>query len=154
MSTTQPYQERYRFPAGFAQMLFICTAFVIGGLFAKLPVPLKVVELVVFGGGGLAVLVLGLRFTRRAALRVDAAGLTFGAVGMRDQSTTQVPWSDIRTVRISRQPEPPRLPVVTVVRRHGQAPITRPVKGWRLDQERFAEALRAVAPGVGLTDER
>ena len=154
MTAAQEYEERYRFPAGFAQMLFICVAFVLGGLFAHLPALLGAVELAVFGTGAVILLVVGLRMTRRTALRVDESGLAFGAPALNDPSTERVPWPDVRAARVSRQVEAPYLPLITVTRRGGQPQVSKQVKGWRLDRDRFVESVQAFAPDIRVTDDR
>ncbi|GAA4671053.1 hypothetical protein [Phytohabitans rumicis] len=155
MSTVQGYEVRYGFPGGYARLLFVCAAFVFGGLFVPLPAAVRLVELIVFGGGGLVLLVLGIRATVLAALRVDESGLTLGGAPTSYEPTTRhVPWSELRAVRLSRQREAPYLPVITAVRRGNREAFSKPLKGWRLDTDKLAQALNAFAPGVRLTDER
>jgi hypothetical protein len=156
MSSAPEYEARYGFPASYARLLFVCVAFALASAFIfALPTALQAVELVIFGGGGLALLALGLRATRLAALRVDESGLTLGGSPMNYRTTTQVvPWPELRAVRLSRQREMARLPVVTAVRRGNQEPLSKPVQGWSLDADRLAEALKAFGPRISLTDDR
>jgi hypothetical protein len=154
MASADAYQEKYGFPAGYARLLFICVAFVLGGIFVALPVATRMVELLLFGGGGLVLTFLGLRATRMVALRVDEDGITLGGSPMQYASTTTVvPWPEMRTVRLTRQPEGPSLPVITAVRRGQREPVSKTVQGWRLDSERLGAALKVFAPGVHLNDE-
>lgn len=155
MSTAQGYEVSYGFPAGYARLLFVCVAFVLGGLLVPLHPAVRLVELIIFGGGGLVLVILGLRATRLAALRVDESGLTLGGAPTNYEPTTQhVPWPELRAVRLSRQQEIPHLPVITIVRRGNREKFSKPVRGWRLDPDKLAEALTAFAPNVRLTDER
>ncbi len=156
MSSAPEYEVRYGFPPSYARLLFVCVAFALASVFIfALPTALQAAELVIFGGGGLALLALGLRATRLAALRVDESGLTLGGSPMNYRTTTQVvPWPELRAVRLSRQREMARLPVVTAIRRGNQEPLSKPVQGWSLDADRLAEALKAFGPRVSLTDDR
>jgi hypothetical protein len=155
MASADAYQEKYGFSAGYARLLFVCVAFVLGGIFIPLPTALRVVELVVFGSGGLVLLFLGLQATRLAALRVDAAGITLGGSPAKYASTTTVvPWAELRTVRLTRQPEAPFLPVITAVPRGKRESVSKTVQGWRLDSDKLEVALKAFAPAVRLNDER
>jgi len=155
MASADAYQEKYRFPATYSRLLFICVAFVLGGIFVALPVATKMVELVIFGGGGLVLTFLGLRVTRLVALRIDEDGITLGGSPMQYASTTTVvPWPEMRMVRLTRQPEGPSLPVITAVRRGQREPVSKTVQGWRLDSERLGAALKVFAPGVYLNDQR
>jgi hypothetical protein len=155
MPDAHEYEEKYGFPPGYSRLLFVCTAFVFSGLLLALPLALRIVEVVVFGGAGLVLLVLGLRATRLAALRVDEHGLTLGGAPSKYSSTTQLlPWNELRAVRLSRQSQMPRLPVITAIRRGNREPASKPVQGWRIDPDKLRHALTAFASGVRLTDER
>lgn len=154
MTSADAYQEKYSFPASHARLLFICVAFVLGGIFVALPVATRMVELLLFGGGGLVLTFLGIRAARVVALRVDEDGITLGGSPTQYASTTTVvPWSEIRTVRLTRQPAGPSLPVITVVPHGRREPVSKTVQGWRLDSERLGAALKVFAPGVHLNDE-
>lgn len=155
MSTAPVYQEKYGFPADYARLLFICAAFALAGIVVPLPGWLRLLEFVIFGGAGLALLVLGVRATTLIALKVDETGLTLGGTPLRYTATTQVvPWPELRAVRLSRQSEIPRLPVLTADRRGKREPLNKVIKGWRLDVEKLGEAMLSLAPGVHLTDRR
>jgi hypothetical protein len=144
MSTAEAYEARYGFPPSYARLLFVCAAFAVGSLFVALPPTLRVVELAVFGGGGLVLIALGLRATRLVALRVDESGLTLGGSPTSYRSTTRVvPWPELRAVRLTRETGGARLPVLTAVRRGNREDFSKRVQGWRLDPDKLAEALKA-----------
>jgi hypothetical protein len=155
MSTAALYEEKYGFPSEYARLLFVCAAFVLGGLIVPMPAWLRLVETAVFGLGGLTLAVLGLRASRLVALRVDETGLTLGGSPLRYATTTQVvPWSQLRAVRLTRESKPPHLTVVTADRKGKAEPLAKAVKGWYVDPARLGAAMLAVAPGVALTDRR
>ena len=155
MASADAYQEKYSFPASYARLLFICIAFVLGGIFVALPVATRMVELVIFGGGGLVLTFLGLRANRLVALQVDEDGITLGGSPMQYASTTTVvPWNEMRMLRLTRQPGGPSLPVITAVTNGQREPVSKTVQGWRLEPERLRAALQVFAPGVHLKDER
>jgi hypothetical protein len=150
---TQEYEARYGFPPSYARLLFVCAAFAVGSLFVALPPTIRMVELAIFGGGGLVLVALGLRATRLVALRVDESGLTLGGTPTSYRSTTQVvPWPEVRSVRLSREPDGARLPVLTAVRRGKREDLSKRIQGWRLDTDKLAAALKAV--NVPLLDNR
>ena len=118
MSTPPVYEEKYGFPNDYARLLFVCAAFTLGGLIVPMPWWVRLAETAIFGFGGLALAVLGLRASRLAALRVDESGLTLGGNPLRYATTTQVvPWSQLRAVRLTRESKPPYLSVVTADRK-------------------------------------
>jgi hypothetical protein len=155
MSTAPVYEERYGFPGDYARLLAICVAFALGGLVVPLPSAVRLAEFLIFGVGGVALAVLGLRATRLVALRVDESGLTLGGSPLRYGSTTQVvPWSELRAIRVSREKGAPGLFIVTADRKGKAEPLAKTVKGWRLDVAKLGEALLSLAPAVRLADYR
>jgi hypothetical protein len=147
------YEVRYGFPPSHARLLFVCVAFALGSLFIPLSPALRTVELAIFGGGALVLVMLGLRATRLAALRVDESGFTLGGTLANYQTTTHhVTWPELRQVRLSRDTTGARLPVVTAVRRGNREDFRKPVQGWRLDPDKLAEALKAF--NITLLDNR
>jgi hypothetical protein len=165
------------------------TAWTLGGciLFTALLLGLPDIDqatriggLLLFGGGGLALLTTAL--SRKTALRVDETGILLGGWTPRYRaSTLHVPWQDIAGVVLWHQVLPGTwpMPYVGVVRREGLPPVpvsrgwalrataralvpvpydvlltSRPVNGWRLDEERLAAAVRHFAPDVRITDQR
>ena len=155
MSSAQEYVARYGFPASYARLLFVCAAFAVGSLFVALPPTLRAVELAIFGGGGVVLVVLGLRTIRLVALRVDESGLTLGGPPNSYRTgTLVVPWPELRAIRLTREPDGARLPVLTAVRRGNREDVSKRVQGWRLDTDKLAEALNAFATKVSLQDNR
>ena len=65
-----------------------------------------------------------------------------------------MPWKELRAVKIARQPGPPHLPVVTADRKGKADPVSKVVKGWRLDVKQLGETMLALAPAVRLNDQR
>ena len=142
--STPEYVARYGFPASYARLLFVCAAFAVGSLFVALPPAVRAVELAIFGGGAVVLVALGLRTIRLVALRVDTAGLTLGGTPNGYRSTTRVvPWTELRAVRLTREPDGARLPVITAVRRGNREDFSKRVQGWRLDTDKLAEAMKA-----------
>jgi hypothetical protein len=150
---TRQYEVRYGFPPSYARLLFVCAAFAVGSLFVALPPTLRAVELAFFGTGAVVLVVVGLRTTRLVALRADESGLTLGGTPNNYRSTTRVvPWPEVRSVRLTREPDGARLPVLTAVRRGKREDYSKRVQGWRLDTDRLAAALKAA--NVALLDNR
>jgi hypothetical protein len=151
------YEERYRFPAEYARLLFVCAAFSVAALILPLPGIVRFVELVIFGGGVVALLVLGLRTTRQVAVRADADGLAIGRRPTRFTYTTEVTaWRDVSGVRLAKPKATAGPPVVvlTATRRAGRGAVETPVKGWKLDVDKFTAALANHAPRVRVVDTR
>ena len=149
------YEERYRFPAEYARLLFICVAFTAAALFLRLPPAVRIGELVLFGGGAIALLVLGMRGLAQVAVRVDDAGLTVGSRPSRFRYTADThPWPDVRGVRLNRPEGTPPAPVLTVTLRGNRPPVPLPIRGWRVDPDRLAAALAAHAPKVKFVNDR
>ncbi|MGX1543693.1 hypothetical protein [Streptomyces adustus] len=142
------------------------------------PLGLRIVGLLLFGGGGL--LMAAGALTRKTAFRVDATGILLGGSPVRYRATTaHVPWQDITAVVLWQQPVPHSvLPWVGVARREGAPPLpgsgqgritrsigealtpvpaellvaSRAVNGWRLDRSRLATAVAYFAPGVQVVE--
>jgi hypothetical protein len=148
------YEERYRFPGEYARLLFVCVAFSLGSLL-PLPPVVRIAELVLFGGGAVALLVLGLRATAQVALRVDAAGLTLGLRPDRFHFANQlIPWPELTTLRLARPQRVPPVPELTANRRGRRPPLTLAVRGWKLDPDKLTAALAVHAPRVRFSDNR
>ena len=155
MPTAPVYEARYGFPTDCSRLLGLCTAFALGSLVVPLPWGVRLAEFVIFAVAGVAVTVIGLRATRLAALRADETGLTIGGSVLRYASTTTtVPWKELRAVKIARQSGPPHLPVVTADRKGKAEPVSKPVKGWRLDVKQLGDTMLSLAPAVRLNDQR
>jgi len=155
MAAGAGYEERFRFPPEYARFLFVCAAFALASLVLPLPALVRTVELVVFGGGGLVLLALGLRGMNHVALRVDEVGLTLGRRPNRLRFTTElVPWADVRAVRLAQEPRSSAPAVLTVTRRGNQPPAELSLRDWKLAGDRFAAALAAHAPRVRFADDR
>jgi hypothetical protein len=147
MIGSMAYEERYGFNPAFARLLFICVAFVVAGLVFKLPLVARIIEFVVFGGGAIVLTGLGLRATRRVVLRVDHDGVALDA--------EELPWSEVRSIKVGKLDKPPYAATVTVARRGNRPPLVKPVQGWKLNSDRLRQAVTAFAPKkVGFSDDR
>lgn len=139
---------------------------------------LRVLGIVLFGGGGLLMAVNAL--SRKVAFRVDGTGVLLGGSPARYAATTaHVPWQDIAAVVLWRQGTAAGMPWVGVARHPGSEPLpgpgqgraahatvralvphvpadvtlaSRAVTGWRLDREQLAAAVTHFAPDVPVVD--
>lgn len=119
---------------------------------------------------------------RRVALRVDATGVTLGITPPWPASRiASVPWSDVKRIVLWRQPaNRTTMRYIGVERVEGAPPLpgsarnatlqklntavapahvpeqvvndSRPISGWRLDEERLARAVAQFAPHVEIVD--
>lgn len=174
------YVARYGWNRRSGTLLIGALVFVIVAVTAPMPLPLRVVTIVLFGGG--ALWFTGSAATRRVALRVDATGITLGGSPARYRSTTLlVPWPDVKEIVLWRQPMPYGRSMVYlgVVRRKHTHPsagrrgrrasqtaaralvpnvsadtllASRAVNLWRLDPARMATAVAHFAPGIHVLD--
>lgn len=170
------YEARYGLGGRTWKTLVTALVFVILGITLKLSLAVRIADFVLFGAGGLAVLVTGL--SRQVAFRVDAQGVTLGGVPPRYRSGTRVvPWPEIERIVLWRQrlPRGRSLLYVGLVRPQGAPPLTgrasratgravataltpgisadllaasRAVNGWQLDTGRLVTAAGHFAPGV------
>jgi hypothetical protein len=178
--TSEPvYEARYGFDrstAGASAVALLFTVVLLAVPEDEVPLPVRVLGLLLFGGGGLLLLLGAL--TRKVALRVDSSGILLGGTPVRYRATTVlVPWEDVRAVFLWRQQAgPASLPWVGLARRPGAPRLPGPgqgpgaarvmeslmpawvpgevgqagraVNGWRLDRDRFTAALAHFAPDV------
>jgi hypothetical protein len=173
------YVARYGWNGRSGGLIIGAAVFVLIAVTVPMSLALRVVTLVLFGGG--ALVFLASIATRRVALRVDARGITLGGSPGRYRSTTRlIPWAEVREVVLWRQPMPYGRSVRYVaVARHGGAPplagrrgrragqvsarALTPVSGdmllasraanlWRLDTVRMTAAIAYFAPGVRVID--
>jgi len=173
------YVARYGWNGRSGGLIIGAAVFVLIAVTAPMSLALRVVTLVLFGGGAL-VFIANIA-TRRVALRVDASGITLGGSPGRYRSTTRlIPWADVREVVLWRQPMPYGRSVryVAVARHRGAPPLAgrrgrragqltaralTPVSGdmllasraanlWRLDTDRMTAAVAHFAPGVRVVD--
>jgi hypothetical protein len=171
------YEARYGWNGRTGRIVVVGIVFAVAGV--ALPLVLRIIDIVFFGGG--ALFFLGVICTRRVAFRVDASGVTLGGTPPRYRSGTRmVPWADIRKVVLWEQPMPygRSMRYVGLVRRKGAPPLagrrgqrlgrataralvpdhvsgdtllaSRAVNSWRLDTGRLAAAVEHFAPHVKL----
>jgi hypothetical protein len=151
------YEERYRLTAGAAPTLGV-SLFMIGLLFrAEAPWAAGAVIAVALA----ILLVPAVAARRRVAFRADYAGLTFGsapgALMLRRGQQVFIPWGEVDTIVL--HPDDSgvagrsgRVGRVEVRRRDQAGGMTREVSGWRLDRERLASVIAAVAPGIAVVE--
>jgi hypothetical protein len=173
------YVARYGWNGRSGGLIIGAAVFVLIAVTVPMSLALRVVTLVLFGGG--ALVFIASIATRRVALRVDARGITLGGSPGRYRSTTRlIPWADVREVVLWRQPMPYGRSVryVAVARHKGAPPLAgrrgrragqvtaralTPVSGdmllasraanlWRLDTDRMTAAVAHFAPGVRVVD--
>src|SRR5580693_172824 len=122
------YVARYGWNGRSGGLIIGAAVFVLIALTVPMSLALRVVTLVLFGGG--ALVFIASIATRRVALRVDASGVTLGGSPGRYRSTTRlIPWAEIKEIVLWRQPMPygRSMRYVGVARRKG----TRPLAGRR-----------------------
>jgi hypothetical protein len=173
------YVARYGWNGRSGGLIIGAAVFVLVAVTVPMSLALRVVTLVLFGGG--ALVFIASIATRRVALRVDARGITLGGSPGRYRSTTRlIPWADVREVALWRQPMPYGRSVryVAVARHRGAPPLAgrrgrragqvtaralTPVSGdmllasraanlWRLDTDRMTAAVAHFAPSVRVVD--
>ena len=118
------YVARYGWNGRSGGLIIGAAVFVLIALTVPMSLALRVVTLVLFGGG--ALVFIASIATRRVALRVDARGITLGGSPGRYRSTTRlIPWADVREVVLWRQPMPYGRSVryVAVARHRGAPPL-------------------------------
>ena len=168
------YEARYGWNRRTGRIVIVGLVFAVAGI--ALPLVLRIIDIVFFGGG--ALFFLGVICTRRVAFRVDASGVTLGGTPPRYRSGTRmVPWADIKQVVLWEQQLPygSSIRYVGLVRRKGAPPLagrrarrlgqvaraavphhvsgdtlmaSRAANSWRLDTDRLAAAVAHFAPGV------
>ena len=160
------YVARYGWNGRSGGLIIGAAVFVLIALTVPMSLALRVVTLVLFGGG--ALVFIASIATRRVALRVDARGITLGGSPGRYRSTTRlIPWADVREVVLWRQPMPYGRSVryVAVARHRGAPPLAgrrgrgRPgdsPRAYAGQRRRAAGQPRSepVAPGYGPDDRR
>jgi hypothetical protein len=173
------YEERYRLTGRAAAGLAVSALLVAGGFLWHLPVVFLPLGL---GLAALAAQGAGVidQIRRTTAFRADQAGITLGAVPdkltVRRGSRLLIPWPDVERIILYRVQSRRRgrritVPCIGVQRRATAEPLrwgnepapgcpvprvpawaTRTITGWRLDRDRLAAVLAAVAPGVPVLD--
>lgn len=140
-----PYEAKYGWNRQAVRIIVIALVFCAAALLPGMPLWLKIVDIVFFGGGAVMIAVFSLRGT--TAVRVDQAGVTLCASPLYPKSTTRLfPWEDVASVVIWRGPfsgRVNRLEFVGVERRPGAAPITGKFSG-----RAARSAARLEAPGI------
>jgi hypothetical protein len=87
------YVARYGWNGRSGGLIIGAAVFVLIAVTAPMSLALRVVTLVLFGGG--ALVFIASIATRRVALRVDASGITLGGSPGRYRSATRlIPWAD------------------------------------------------------------
>jgi hypothetical protein len=167
------YEERYRLTGRATAGLTASVLLIVIGFLWHLPViflPLGLI-LAVLAAQNAGVID---RVRRTTAFRADQAGITLGTVPdkltVRRGSRLFIPWADVERIvlypgraagtqcigvqrRATAEPlrwgneQAPGCPVPRV-----PAWATRTIRGWRLDRDRLAAAVAAVAPGVSILD--
>lgn len=176
-----PYEAKYGWNRQSWRIIGLALVFGAAALLPSMPLWLKIVDLVFFGGGALVIATASLRGA--TAIRVDQTGVTLCASPLWPRSTTRLfPWEDVVSVVIWRGPfsgRINRLEFVGVERRPGAPPLTgkfigprsvaaarrdspglppdmavtrAATNGWVLDHGRLAAAVTQFAPGVGVAD--
>ncbi len=176
-----PYEAKYGWNRQSWRIIGLALVFCAAVLVPGMPLWLKILDLVFFGGGAMMIAAASLRGA--TAIRVDEAGVTLCATPLWPRSTTRLfPWADIDSVVIWRGPfsgRINRLEFVGVDRRPGAPPLTgkfigprsraaarrdapglppdmavsrAATNGWLLDHGRLAAAVAQFAPGVGVVD--
>ncbi|MEU9128945.1 hypothetical protein AB0D08_12710 [Kitasatospora sp. NPDC048540] len=178
------YESRFGWSARTVGVLLTCLLFVTVLLLADvfgtgpLGAVLRICGLLLFGGGALVMAyICG---SRKVALRVDADGILLGGTPLRYAATTTlVPWSEVRGLRLWLQPLPygSSMPYVGVHRVPGAARLpgtptgplgrsavedltgvdaelvsaSRAVNGWPLDTDTLLATVGRYAPGAVIT---
>lgn len=173
------YEERYRLTSRAAAVLVASVLLVAVGFLWHLPVVflpfgLGLAVLTAQGAGMID------QARRAMAFRADPAGITLGAVPdkltVHRGSRLFIPWPDVDRIILYRVHPRGRgahvmVPCIGVQRRAKAAPLrwgnepapgcpvprvpawaTRTITGWRLDRDRLAAVLAAVAPSVPILD--
>lgn len=165
-------------------LLLASVLFCMAAILVPMPMAMRVLSLVFFGGGAIALLAVGL--SRKVALRIDQSGITLGGSPLRYAATTaHVPWHDVEAVVLWRQSLAQDLPYLGVLRPDGAPPLPgtpgasrtgramaglgravagapddrlvascRAINGWRVDPTELAAALLRFAGDVPLIDQR
>jgi hypothetical protein len=172
------YEERYRLTGRAAAVLAVSALLVAVGFLWHLPVVflpfgLGLAALAAQGAGVID------QARRTTAFRADQAGITLGAVPdkltVHRGSRLFIPWPDVERIILYRVHRRGHghipVPCIGVQRRATAAPLrwgnepapgcpvarvpawaTRTITGWRLDRDRLAAVLAAMAPGVPILD--
>jgi hypothetical protein len=176
-----PYEARYGLNRQSLRVIVLSLAFCAAALLPVVPLVLKVLVFVFFGG--IAAVLVAVSLPRTIALRVDQLGITLCASPLYPKSTTRLfRWEDVANVMIW-QGDPSgrinRLEYVGVERRPGAPPITgkfvgrraqsaarlntpgippevaltrAATNGWVLDHERLTATVTHFAPWVHVID--
>jgi hypothetical protein len=166
------YEARYGLNRVTRRMIAISVIFVAGGL----AIPQTALRAVIVALASMGMLMFVMSALRGAvALRVDEAGVTFGAMPLRRMPQRTVPWSDIDHVVLWAQtlPNTASMDYVGVALRAGVpplAPMRRSVPGvpvspelvassipcgvWQFDANRFTEAIATWHPSIAVKDIR
>jgi hypothetical protein len=175
------YEARYGWNRQSWRIIGIALVFCAAALLPTMPLWLKILDLVFFGGG--VVLITALSLRAPVAVRVDAQGITLCSSPLYPRSTTRLfPWPDVTSVVIWRGPfsgRVNRLEFVGVERRPGAPALTgrfvgrgsrsaagldspgipaevavarAATNGWVLDHARLTAAVAHFAPAVRVID--
>lgn len=171
------YEVRHGSTRKLLPLLVACLVFFAVGLLPDIPIVARIIALLLGGGGGWVSLHALIR--RGLALRVDQAGVTFGATpGAIRSNEFFVPWSDIEEIVLwSEQAGPNEIRFIGLKRHDGLPPLpgipkgrvgealrrmsgipeelawtSRPVNTWRLDRQRLRETVARFAPAVEIVD--
>jgi hypothetical protein len=168
------YEVRYGPTMKNIAMMVGSAAFAIGCLLPEMPLYIRVLGGVLFGGGSLVFLAVVV--SRQVAFRVDADGITMAGGRLRYQANLlSVPWAEIEAVVLWTQLA--NLSYVGIQRRADSPAIQRPgragrlalgalvphvpteiaqssraINGWRLNRDRLTLAVAHFAPGVEIVD--
>lgn len=175
------YEAKYGWNRQSWRIIGIALAFCVASLLPGMPDWVRVLDLALFGGGAIMIVLASLR--GNLALRVDQAGVTLCTSPLYPRSTTRLfPWEDVVSVVIwsgAFSGRVNRLEYVGVERRPGAPPVTgrftgrrsrsaaglespgippevavtrAATNGWVLDHARLAAAVAYFAPGVRVID--
>ncbi|MGW1723347.1 hypothetical protein ACWCQK_10530 [Streptomyces sp. NPDC002306] len=172
------YEVRYGWNLRTTGIVAVGAGFTAVLLVSDTPPLMRVLGLLLFGGGGVFMAFVAL--SRKVAFRVDETGVLLGGSPARYAGTTaHVPWHDITAVvlwrqrvrsasvfyvGVSRREHAPPLPGDGPRRRavvEHMVPVpadvaiaSRPMTGWRLDEVRLVTAVAHFAPDVPVLDHR
>jgi hypothetical protein len=170
------YEVRYGPTVKNLSMFVGSVVLMLGCFLPELSMWIRVPGGVLFGAAAL----LSLLFivSRRVAFRVDGKGITMAAGPLRYHAgLLSIPWTEIESVVLWKQPNAANMPYVGVQRRAGSSELQRPgpgskrilravvphipaeivtssraINGWRLDRDRLTSAVALFAPDVNVVD--
>lgn len=171
----EPYEVRYGPTAGNVAWLAGTLALTGACFLPGLPMAVRVIGIVLFGGGSVVLAVSMAR--RQVAFRVDSAGITVAGGPVRYRAgLLYVPWEEVQAIVLWKQHTAANNPYVGIQRAGGSATerlggaqrrfvraavphvpaevvrFSRPIIGWRLDRDRLASAVAHFAPHVTIVD--